>query len=356
MMQRFAFAVFLSSVIDVNGLSVLTPQNLRPSTSLQSTFADLGINTDYDLEFDENDYSIIPVPEPEPESEIKTRSVSILLCPAQFCVPADYQDFFSTLRSRSKEDLSIGTCRVAPLPRTEWIKVARQLPTKEFWNAELPVKKTLGWYFDAIEAGMAEIFAEEGEDANIAIVGHSIGGWVARAYLGGFGGSSTAVNRLAQKQVSSLVTLGTPHWSPDKALVDQTRGLLRSIEQNPACSSTSLIERGIDVTCVGSSSVESKYLPLNLDELVAGTSYFPLTGSLRGSGDGIVPLDLAFMEPPAKRVMINMSSCGNAVKHANVIPTPWNLLDGYAPSIALPEDFLWYGSENVVDNWVEYIR
>jgi len=116
------------------------------------------------------------------------KRVSILLCPAQFCVPADYENFFSTLISHKdskNDDISIGTCRVAPLPRTEWIKVAKQLPTQEFFKGELNVPKTLGWYFDAIESGLAEIFAEEGEDANVAIIGHSIGGWVARAYLGG---------------------------------------------------------------------------------------------------------------------------------------------------------------------------
>lgn len=78
--------------------------------------------------------------------------------------------------------------RVAPLPRTEWIKVARQLPTKRFIDAELDVGVTLDWYFDAIEDALAELFAESGEDVEICLVGHSIGGWVARAYLGGMSG------------------------------------------------------------------------------------------------------------------------------------------------------------------------
>ena len=121
------------------------------------------------------------------DDEKNSRRISVLLCPAQFCVPADYESFFETLRvsHNSDSDVSIGTCRVAPLPRTEWIKVAKQLPTKAFLDAELSVPKTLDWYFDAIEAGLAEIFAEEGENASIALIGHSIGGWVARAYLGG---------------------------------------------------------------------------------------------------------------------------------------------------------------------------
>jgi hypothetical protein len=117
----------------------------------------------------------------------QSNRVAILVCPAQFCVPDDYNILFENISKldSNKMPFEIATCRVAPLPRTEWIKVARQLPTKNFWDATLPVHETLGWYFDAIETAMADIFAEEGPDVNVCIVGHSIGGWVARAYLGG---------------------------------------------------------------------------------------------------------------------------------------------------------------------------
>ena len=121
--------------------------------------------------------------------EKSTKRVSLLICPAQFCVPDDYQVLFDNLRRSEflsdNDDIEIGATVVAPLPRTEWIKVARQLPTRNFWDATLPVHKTLSWYFDAMETGLAEILASEGPDANICIIGHSIGGWVARAYLGG---------------------------------------------------------------------------------------------------------------------------------------------------------------------------
>jgi hypothetical protein len=140
------------------------------------------------------------------ENTKKSSRVAILLCPAQFCVPDDYELLFDNLKANydctttpilnynslqtettttNNKNITIGTCLVAPLPRTEWIKVARQLPTKDFWDATLPVHKTLGWYFDAMETALADIFAKEGPDVNICIVGHSIGGWVARAYLGG---------------------------------------------------------------------------------------------------------------------------------------------------------------------------
>jgi hypothetical protein len=117
------------------------------------------------------------------------KRVAVLLCPAQFCVPADYEVLFENLREQDRGDApEIGLCRVAPLPRTEWIKVARNLPTRSFLQAQLPVHSTLSWYFDAMETALAEIYAREGPDVNVCIIGHSIGGWVARAYLGGLSG------------------------------------------------------------------------------------------------------------------------------------------------------------------------
>jgi len=119
----------------------------------------------------------------------KKKRMAILLCPAQFCVPLDYTELLTTIQSSSNNDnVEIVATRVAPLPRTEWIKVAKQLPTKDFVDANLSVKKTLDWYFDAMEVGLAELWAEGGEDCEICVMGHSIGGWVARAYLGGLSG------------------------------------------------------------------------------------------------------------------------------------------------------------------------
>lgn len=140
--------------------------------------------------------------EPSTASDNPQKKVSVLLCPAQFCVPADYEEFFENLKSTrdSSQQSSlpeIGTCRVASLPRTEWIKVARQLPTRNFLDATLSAKETLGWYFDGIEKALQEIYAIEGSDTNVAIIGHSIGGWVARGYLGGLGGY---VRRLGNKR------------------------------------------------------------------------------------------------------------------------------------------------------------
>lgn len=69
-----------------------------------------------------------------------------------------------------------------------------------------------------------------------------------------------------------------------------------------------------------------------------------------------MPIDLAFMDSPAKRVEIEACEItNNPVRHAHVLPTPWNLLDGSAASWSLPEEFVWYGSEGVLSQWLPFL-
>lgn len=132
---------------------------------------------------------------------------------------------------------------------------------------------------------------------------------------------------------------------------------MREIKQTASCSPAALEKMGIDVTCVGSSGVGGNFWSVNIEELVAASSYFPLTGKFNGKGDGIVPLDLAFMDSPARRVVVEACSItGAPVRHSHIVPTPWSLLDGYAPSWKLPEDFVSYVSAGVLPQWSKYIR
>ena len=113
------------------------------------------------------------------------------------------------------------------------------------------------------------------------------------------------------------------------------------------------------MTCVGSSGVGGSFLSTNLEEVVAASSYLPLLGRLDRDtkGDGIVPLDLAFMESPATRVVVDECSLSGArVRHSHVVPTPWNLIDGFAPSLKLPDTFISYVSEGVLPQWSRFIR
>jgi hypothetical protein len=237
----------------------------------------------------------------------------------------------------------------------------------------------------------------ENDNVEICIIGHSIGGWVARAYLGGLSSpmsSSTAIYRLLTQQqqqqqqlqqyytnvkISSLITLGTPHISSPNAIIDQTRGLLREIELSQSCSAKSLNnELGLSITCVGSSSIYcfgsgsrsgSSASSSIIENIIATASYLPLLGNVNSTtcGDGIVPYELSYImddnddndgnDSCVQR--INIQQClltGKSVQHAHVIPTPWNIMNGYAPSYKLLEESnVWYGSPGVLGQWIEYI-
>lgn len=292
------------------------------------------------------------------------KRVALLVCPAQLCVANDYKTLFDNL-ALFDDDLSVDISKsstAAPLCRKGWMGVARNLHRKEFFQGNLPVQSTLKEYFQSIERGLAQIFDAEGPDINICIVGHSIGGWVARAYLGGMSqqnGVSSELHRLALKQCSSYITLGTPHIAPEDAPVDQTRGLIRQIEQNPNCHPEVLASRGIDITCVCSRAITQENYAGDVEGLLAAHSYLPMTG-LRTDveGDGIVPLEMAFLDSPAKRVVLDKCSLtGKGIRHSHVVPTPWNLWDSKASSMHLPaHDFPSYVSRGVVGQWAHHIK
>ena len=229
---RSSVAAFTSFVAGSTSSSVSihsSTSSTAPSTRWPSTQHYLLASTNDSINGDDDATRIGEEASSRYKSRAKKR-VAVLLCPAQFCVPLDYTELLDTIQSSlsssSQHNVEIVATRVAPLPRTEWIKVAKQLPTKNFIDANLSVRVTLDWYFEAMERGLSELMAESGNnnDVEICVIGHSIGGWVARAYLGGLSGSSTAIYRLAKDRISSLITLGTPHSSPSSALVDQTRG------------------------------------------------------------------------------------------------------------------------------------
>lgn len=335
-------------------------------------------------------------------NQLKKKKVALLICPAQFCVPKDYDVFFENLAELADElPFEIASSStVVPLSRTDWIKVSRQLLTREFLEARLSVPKTLDWYFHAMEEGFSQIFAEEmgqpgrqsaGEDVSICIVGHSIGGWVARAYLGGLSHSSSAVHRLAMERCSSFITLGTPHGSTEmSSWVDQTRGLLRAIEESPSCQPQRIREKyGIDITCVASSGIRGGWINtsnnnnnnneqqlFNMERWLATLSYFSFGmddkkatttteeedegGEASWKGDGIVPLSWAFLDDSTRVVLEQCNRTGKPIRHVHVLPTPWNLWDGTAPSIPLTsiykdQEYPSYISKGVVEQWAPYI-
>lgn len=84
------------------------------------------------------------------------------------------------------------------------------------------------FYYEAIDRALEKI-QERHPGRGVHIVGHSIGGWVARAWL------AEGCSPTDRENMLSLTTLGTPNTGPPEdaggpwTAVDQTRGLLKSI-------------------------------------------------------------------------------------------------------------------------------
>jgi len=102
----------------------------------------------------------------------------VILCPAQFGTEEDYKDLKADLKSRGF------ALYPAPLSRFDWLRIVPSTFTKEFFTAELRPKKALGFFYEALDKALARVEADFAADVPISVLGHSIGGWVARSYIG----------------------------------------------------------------------------------------------------------------------------------------------------------------------------
>lgn len=255
------------------------------------------------------------------------RLPDVIIAPAQFGVPKDYEPLRQALLARGHERVV-----VCPLRRFDWLRIVPSVFTSAFWTAELEPTPTLNFFYEALDAAFGAV------DDDVSLVGHSIGGWVARAYLGE-----------RQRTVRRLVTLGTPHIPPPDGSIDQTRGLLEYVNGNfPAPKDATCVVGNTSTAAslgelVGRSVWDADLArsPL-LESLVALPSYAVLAASsdpfaLRG--DGLIPIDAALI-PDCNHIVID--DC----HHSGFVPTA---LD----SILLPQTYEWYGSPSKVPLWAD---
>ncbi|CAN0014291.1 unnamed protein product, partial [Scytosiphon promiscuus] len=146
------------------------------------------------------------------------------------------------------------------------------------------------FYYDAIDRALEEI-KKEHPGQGVHLVGHSIGGWVARAWL------AEGCSPADRHNVLSLTTLGTPNNGPPEdaggpwTAVDQTRGLLKSINARFPGAHVD----GVRYTSVAGAALEGELSWVTV-EMLAFISYLPLCGDGGSRGDGIIPLDVATLE------------------------------------------------------------
>lgn len=120
------------------------------------------------------------------------------------------------------------TVEVVPVDRTDWLRVAGGLLDADFRAGEgTPNGRAFGWYLErtgeTVRKAKAKAAASGEADARVLLLGHSAGGWLARAALGDGTPESSLARLNAAEDVCGLVTLGTPHLPPPEGAEIQPR-------------------------------------------------------------------------------------------------------------------------------------
>lgn len=169
----------------------------------------------------------------------------------------------------------------------------------------------------------------------VALVGHSAGGWIGRAYLSErpYGGRVYAGSRL----VHSLVTLGTPHGDAP----------------GPAFRGVEWINReGLPKGVRGLAVAGAGYPGDSSGDFTRNSYGFCLGGD--GSavdGDGVTPVGSALSFPGAETMVLD--GCTHF---------PWSEVLGgglVAPDLARSyreEEGAWYGSDGVIEKWAGWLK
>jgi pimeloyl-ACP methyl ester carboxylesterase len=266
---------------------------------------------------------------------------------------------------------------VVPIERKDWIKVGKMIFTTGYWTGNLnSTDPGYTWYLERVKetvetaqknatatasatsldstftaSGASPLLATKGGGNNkVVLIGHSAGGWLARAYLGQEqfksdsddenNNKNNGVSSVPNEAIGAIVTLGTPHSPPPprSKVKDMTGGALKWV--NETWPGAYYASQGVKYIAVGSKAV--------IGDRKAGrqtlpgysfASYRQVLG--RGhnvEGDAVVPLKSALLEG-ARHVVLDdvlhsMSRLGTFEEDAG---------DGVK----------WYGSESIVDQWLE---
>lgn len=295
-----------------------------------------------------------------PTTPLNMYTTPIVICPGFGNDPIDYISpldqpadvgLVSILERRGFDPERIS---IVPLSRWEWIRVAGGLfDIPNFYtNSALPTGLGYGWYVSRLKETIEQAHANSGGE-KVIVIGHSAGGWLARAALGDGTWEVTSEQEEVRTsdRVACLATVGAIHKPPQKEGTCVTKGALDyTYRMFPGAF---LKGEGVGYVSVGGGaivgddskeSVSKEQGATEADDLyatrgessasrVAFTSYKAVCGEGNVMGDGVVPLEWTMLDG------------------ARQIP-----LDGIVHSIneagtTIPTD-RWYGSEGVVDSWL----
>ena len=162
--------------------------------------------------------------------------------------------------------------------------------------------------------------------SQVNLIGHSAGGWIARIYLGeipytihGDVDADQGVWR-AHQWVETLVTLGTPHMSQER----WTKRNLDFVQDNYPGA----FHSDVRYICVAGKAIYGKQ---RLGSWLAYNSYQLTCGEGNCWGDGITPIEAAHLEGATNLTLEGVMHSPRAKG-------------------------IWYGSEEVRDAWVGFLK
>lgn len=208
---------------------------------------------------------------------------------------------------------------VLPVARADWLRVAGALFNDDFRAGRAPPETAFGWYLDRLDEWVDKVAQSTGQ--RVLLMGHSAGGWLARAGLG-------RKDQALATRTRALVSLGAPHRAPptEPPGDDQTKGALTYVDAN--YPGAFLQRQGVEyVTVAGSAVIGDSSAERGTPEREAAISYERLVGRGEVVGDGIVALGSAHLEGATQVTL-------PGVRHSIGTPTQW------------------YGAEEVIDRWL----
>jgi pimeloyl-ACP methyl ester carboxylesterase len=234
---------------------------------------------------------------------------------------------------------------VLPIQRLDWAQILlKGMMDLQFWKGTAaPNRPAYCWYLSRVAGEIRridqQVKKEHGQEAKakIVLIGHSAGGWLARAAVG-YGTQHCFLKdsmwecgfKIDIDNILGIVTLGSPHLPTAKPSEDNTGGALRAT--NERFPGAYFAKKIFYVTAAGNAvaGTPPSLIPKSLSEF-AFKSYRMVTGTTgHTQGDGIVPVQAAHLEG------------AHQINLRNVF---------HSPHI----DKSWYGSDNIVDQWYDAV-
>ncbi|GBF96015.1 hypothetical protein Rsub_08830 [Raphidocelis subcapitata] len=244
---------------------------------------------------------------------------------------------------------------VMDLQRKHWFNVARSLLTLGVWRGALTTDPGYSWYIQRIADAVLRAQEATGAD-QVHLLGHSAGGWLGRAFIGGAHGSGVEAGAgdshaplRPHPAVSSLTTLGTPHRPARQRgerrgkAPDMTGGALGWVDALwPGAAFADA--HGVDYVAVAGRSVRgcSRAVRGRGHSLsgYAHAAYMQVSGEGEVWGDCVVPTACATLDGATNLVL-------DGVRHSMAAIGSFDARGD--------RDHLWYGSREVLDAWLYHV-